>query len=46
MICSLLTADNDLLIAVGGGIMLIMIGAGVYLLVQTCVMWKGFKKLL
>ena len=46
MACSMLAGENDLAIAMGGSVMLLMIGAGLYLLVHTCVMWRGFKKLL
>ena len=43
---SMLAGENDLVIAIGGSAMLLMIGVGVYLLVHACVLWRGFKKLL
>ena len=43
---SVLAGENDLVIAIGGSVMLIMIGVGIYMLVHTCVLWRGFKKLL
>ena len=46
MACSMLAGENDLVIAIGGSVMLFMIGVGIYLLVHTCVLWRGFKKLL
>lgn len=46
MACSMLAGENDLVIAIGGSVMLLMIGVGVYLLVHACVLWRGFKKLL
>ena len=46
MACSILAGENDLVIAIGGSVMLLMIGVGIYLLVHTCVLWRGFKKLL
>ena len=46
MACSMLAGENDLVIAIGGSLMLIMIGTGIYMVVQDCIKWKGFKKLL
>lgn len=46
MACSMLAGENDLVIAIGGSVMLIMIGVGIYMLVQTCIIRRGFKKLL
>ena len=46
MACSMLAEENDLVIAIGGSLMLIMIGIGIYMVVQDCIKWKGFKKLL
>ena len=46
MACSMLAGENDLVIAIGGSVMLIMIGVGIYMLVQTCIIRRGFRKLL
>ena len=46
MASSMLAGENDLVIAIGGSVMLIMIGVGIYMLVHTCVLWRGFKILL
>ena len=46
VILVLLAGKNDLVIAIGGSAMLIMIGVGIYMLVQTCIIWRGFRKLL
>ena len=46
VILVLLAGENDLVIAIGGSVMLIMIGVGIYMLVQTCIIRRGFRKLL
>lgn len=46
VILVLLAGENDLVIAIGGSVMLIMIGVGIYMLVQTCIIWRAFRKLL
>lgn len=46
MACSVLAGENDLVIAIGGSIMLIMIGVGICMLVQASIIWSGFKKIL
>ena len=46
MACSMFAAENDSVIAIGGSLMLIMIGIGIYMVVQDCIKWRGFKKLL
>ena len=46
VILVLLAGENDLVIAIGGSLMLIMIGIGIYMVVQDCIKWRGFKKLL
>lgn len=46
MTCSMLYGKNNLIIAIGGCIMLFLIGIGAYLIIKSCIKWRGYKKIL
>lgn len=46
MICTLLSRENDVAIAIGGSIMLIIIALGAYMIIETSFLWNRYKKLL
>ena len=46
MLCSIFAAENDVVIAAGGCIMLMMTASGAAILIRNAVIWHSYKRLL
>ena len=46
LVCTMISEENEMLILAGVSVLLMLIGAGVYLIVRVSIVWDSFQKLL